>query len=631
MNNEVKQQLTHYLKHHQITQDELKNILYPLSIKTSNYKDFLNGEKWVNALGTNILHNTEIFIIGDYDADGVLSATVVNQALRVLLKSSYDNKIHMLERTRLEGYGLHVSDLDRIDTYLTKQKKDNATIIILDNGVSTYKEFDYLNQKLAPHNINYTVLVADHHEQNDKDDYEQHYQKKFQTPPSVKPIIVDPFLKEENPHTYKELSATGLSYVLMMGLNEWIKNFKQQNSKIKDKSTNMTSIISDLLKTYVGISLMTDSCKLLGENRYYVTFAINYLNKYHQQGFQDNINPLISFCHEIETTQNIYTIDEKFFGWTLGPIINAVSRMNGSCKIAQDIFNITDENIRHNKIQKAIELNNQRKTTVNNLSNQLIEKLNNQDTSNAIIINLATYLPEMNWSKYPGLIGLIANNIMTTFQVPTLLLAPNRLNSALTGSARTPEYSQLFHAMFTVKKDFDLDFGGHQEAFGVSWLPFKQLNDFIKETNKVLIDLNNTSHQTNDNNNSLIEQSYDYTINEFSSTLYQYLQELSPFGQSFEEPSFFVNIPLNQLNIEYIGANEQHAKIIFKDKVLMDWNNAITWENLLANHSQDSVDVYTNANLHEWNGQSDFQFIINHIKLKKKPITSLSPDLELPF
>lgn len=613
METTTQQQLKHFFINRQITKKELPNILYPNQIKPSTYKDFLHGEEWVSALGNNLLANNEIFIIGDYDADGVLSATVVNQALKALLKPQFRSEIHMLERTRLSGYGLHNSDLNYISQYLQEKHKDKATIIILDNGVGTYPEYDYLNNKIND-GVKYTVLVADHHEQNNNDNYDEHYFKKYHQQPLINPIIVDPFLNDEDDFTYQGLSATGLSYVLMEGLNQWIKNFKIQHN-IKNTSTTLTQDKLNLLKTYAGISIVTDSCSMLGENRYYVTFAIDYLNKYWEQVFNKNNNPLITFCCMIEEQQRIYSIDEKFFGWTLGPIINAVSRLNGSCKIAQDIFNSDNIKSEEQSIIKAIDLNNERKATVNKLSNALINKLSQQNVQTSVIINLKEYLPNTDWSNYPGLIGLIANNIMTTFQLPTLLLAPNRNNSALTGSARTPEFSKLFHSMFVVKDNFDLEFGGHREAFGVSYLPFEQLNDFRNAVNNVLLGNDPTAGTFDKKLPTINKPKYDYNFNDYNQELHEYLKVLAPFGQSFEAPVYYANIPINTVNIEYFGSNNQHVRLIINDSEFIQWNSALVWQQLLKQHFNDSVDIFASAENHEWNNNIKVQFIIDRVSI----------------
>lgn len=635
MDQAIKEQLKSYLANRQITKQEFPSILHPEDIKLSTYHDFLHGEEWVSTLGTNLLHQTEIFIIGDYDADGVLSATVANQALRTVLKSSYNDKIHVLERTRLGGYGLHKSDLDNINDYMVSNHKTNATLIILDNGVGTYPEYDHLNKLAQQSNIKYTVLVADHHEQNNYENYPEHYQKMFGQQPLVDPIIVDPFLNDERQGVYQGLSATGLAYVLMMGLVDWMINFKKSHG-MADTSVNMPQEMKDLLKTYAGISIVTDSCEMLGENRNYVDFAIKYLNRYVDK-LDDKTNPLITFCYDLNQEHEIKEFDEQFFGWTLGPTINAVSRMSSSCKVAQDLFNTDNVDDRHEYIQMAIEFNNKRKSTVNKLSNELISQLSAKDNlNNSIIINLADYLPDVDWNEYPGLIGLIANNVMTAFQTSTLLLAPNRKNTGLTGSARTPEFARLFHAMFVVKDKLKkLEFGGHREAFGVSFLNFDELDKFRDEVNYVLDhpEEEDNSYKKNYDDSGFIRPRYDFEFANYSDELNDYLMQFSPFGQNFEAPLIHVQLPLSSLNINYL--KDRHAKILYSDHQFLDWNSALTWQRMINQHPDSTVDIYATPELNEWNGNVEVQFIIDHIHLNQAPNITMSDEAfnneEFPF
>ena len=82
----------------------------------------------------------------------------------------------------------------------------------------------------------------------------------------------------------------------MMGLVDWMINFKKSHG-MADTSVNMPQEMKDLLKTYAGISIVTDSCEMLGENRNYVDFAFSNI-------FILSLAIPISLCVKVITSGN---------------------------------------------------------------------------------------------------------------------------------------------------------------------------------------------------------------------------------------------------------------------------------------------------------------------------------------
>ena len=88
-----------------------------------------------------------ICVYGDYDTDGVCATAILYDALRRLT----DRVTYLLPERHGEGYGLHVSAIDRM-------KSDGVQLIVtVDNGISAHAEIAYAKQR------GMDTVVTDHH------------------------------------------------------------------------------------------------------------------------------------------------------------------------------------------------------------------------------------------------------------------------------------------------------------------------------------------------------------------------------------------------------------------------------------------------------------------------------------
>ncbi len=101
----------------------------------------------------HIKNGTPIIIHGDYDADGIMSTTILYKALKTHLE--YNNVYYFIPDRFKHGYGLSMKSCDAMFEMTSNQP---FLLITVDCGITSAKEVDFLKSKGC------TVIVTDHHQ-----------------------------------------------------------------------------------------------------------------------------------------------------------------------------------------------------------------------------------------------------------------------------------------------------------------------------------------------------------------------------------------------------------------------------------------------------------------------------------
>ena len=135
------------------TPEEMRGFLHPTLSNLNNPFLFKNMNKVVQIIKNAIKAKKQFVIVGDYDCDGISSATLLYKYFE-----SVGAKCDVYIPSRFEdGYGLNISLIDEI---IAKSHPD--ILITVDLGISAVAEVDYLNNKGV------LTIVTDHHEPQDK-------------------------------------------------------------------------------------------------------------------------------------------------------------------------------------------------------------------------------------------------------------------------------------------------------------------------------------------------------------------------------------------------------------------------------------------------------------------------------
>ncbi|MBD3300222.1 MAG: single-stranded-DNA-specific exonuclease RecJ [Candidatus Moranbacteria bacterium] len=400
----------------------VQTLLYQRGIKTKkeaeeffnlDYEEGLNDpfllsgmNKAVNRILRSVKKNEKIAIYGDYDADGVTAATVLNQFFRELKVKPV---IYIPDRIK-EGYGLNETAVD----YLKDKKID--LVITVDNGVRNVLEVESFRE------AGMEVIVTDHHALPDK------------LPKAL--AIVNPHLDEKKyPCPY--LSGVGVAFKLVQALIQKIGADKF--------STGFEKWLLDL----VAIGTIADLVPLLRENRILAKYGLIVLAKTKRKGLQE-----IMVRAGIDLDREYLRSDQVGFG--IAPRINAAGRMDHA-NIAFVLLN-EEKKARAEELVDELEAHNKRRQ---DLTVKIFKEVEKKDFSREKIIIDGD-------RKWPlGLVGLVSGRLSDKYSKPVLIYMQEK--DRIRGSARSIPGFDMVEVLDEVS-DLLFEYGGHKQAAGFTVL-----------------------------------------------------------------------------------------------------------------------------------------------------------------
>lgn len=206
---------------------------------------------------------SDILIYGDFDADGIISTTLMYNALK-----KHTASVSFFIPNRLEeGYGPTAIGLQKSEA-LHKQ-----LVIFVDNGVSAIEEIALLRAS------DIDVIIIDHHQFQD-------------TLPDA--LILHPG-HPNGKYPIPELCASAVVYKLILSL---------------DMAGEYDLILA-------GIATVTDLVPMFDENKAFVKEALKQMNQQNHP----------SITQLLKTAGHNGIVDEEIIGFSIGPRLNATGRL----------------------------------------------------------------------------------------------------------------------------------------------------------------------------------------------------------------------------------------------------------------------------------------------------------------
>lgn len=249
-----------------ISSQQIQQVLQPKLAQLHDPFLFQDMQRAVERIQQAIMANEKITIYGDYDADGVTSTSLMQEALASL---GADVATYLPNRFQ-DGYGPNLAAYKKIAA-------DGTTLLItVDNGVSGKAEIAAI-QKLGV-----DVIVTDHHE----------------LPPELPDAyaIIHPRLPGTT-YPFGELSGVGVAFKLATAL--------------------LDEIPVEMLDL-VAIGTVCDLVSLTDENRVLVYYGLKQLRQSTRPG-------IMALCEVAGIDQS--KIDEQSIGFGIGPRLNALGRL----------------------------------------------------------------------------------------------------------------------------------------------------------------------------------------------------------------------------------------------------------------------------------------------------------------
>ena len=383
---------------------EIKSFLYPTLSQLYNPFLLKDMDIAVSRIIRAIYRNERIFIVGDYDTDGVTATSLLLRFFKEIgIKASF------YIPTRDDGYGL--------STEAIKRALDNRSslIITVDNGITSIDEVEFAK------NVGIDIIITDHHEPQEE------------LPNAY--AVINP-KRNDSKFPFKELSGVGVAFNLVMAL----RNQLRKKGYFRNRREPNLKKYLDL----VALGTLADIVPLLDENRVCVKI-----------GLFNNIHSTVG----LESLKKVSGIDgnltSKHVGFVLAPRINAAGRLYDA-SIVVDMFMKDTFEEAEIIARKLEEINSQRRK----LQLEIIKEVESiaEKTQDPIII-----AAKEGWHK--GVIGIVANAIAYRYKKPTIIITKGEDVSV--GSGRSVGDIDLFSAIKKISHLLE-KFGGHKMAVGIT-------------------------------------------------------------------------------------------------------------------------------------------------------------------
>lgn len=268
------------------TEEALQEFLEPSLDQLHDPYDLHDMDRAVERIRTAIENYEQILIYGDYDADGMTSASIVKEALEQL---GAECQVYLPNRFT-DGYGPNSS----VYKYFI-ENQGISLIITVDNGVAGLEAIE-LAQSLGV-----DVIVTDHHSMPEE-------------LPNAYAIVHPEHSGADYP--FKHLAGCGVAFKL---------------------ATVLLEEVQVELLDLVAIGTIADMVSLTGENRILVKYGLSVLKNTQRVGLQELFK--IAGIQPDE-------LDEETVGFQLAPRLNALGRLDDPNPAVELLTGFDDEEAR---------------------------------------------------------------------------------------------------------------------------------------------------------------------------------------------------------------------------------------------------------------------------------------------
>ncbi|MCR4657426.1 MAG: DHH family phosphoesterase [Lachnospiraceae bacterium] len=537
-----------------------------------------NIEKAADIISDAVKGGRKLFIIGDYDIDGVCASYILKKGISLcyakkafsetggsafngvsvgglhnfheLLDNNtvFDHfsgniRVRLPDRQK-DGYGMNRAMVDEA------LKFGASVIVTCDNGIAAFDEVRYAKEK------GLKVVVTDHHEvpydegevsdagtDAGQRDFSKPAragelnasEKKYIIPPAD--AVVDP-KQADCGYPFEGICGGVVAYKLVSVLFERFGIGEE--------------FLSELL-IFAAVSTVGDIMELTDENRLFVKFGIKEMEKKHNIGF----DALVNACGISKGDITPYHI-----GYVLGPCINATGRLDLADR-ALRLFE-SDNDVKASMIAAELkELNDSRKE-IQTLFTEKAFSMIDEDPSYEKDKVLVIFLPDC----HESLAGLIAGKLREKYYKPVFVLT--RGEEAVKGSGRSVEAYNMYEEMSRVK-DLFIKFGGHKMAAGLS----------IKEENVGILRkrLNENTTLTDGDLIRKLKADMQLKLSGADLDFAKELEKLEPYGTGNPRP-LFVERDIVIYRKQVLGKNRNVLRLSVAPASAFDHGKLTDWASL---------------------------------------------------
>lgn len=456
-----------------------------------------------------------------------------------------------------EGYGVNKNALDEI------AKSGGQLIITVDCGITSIEEVEYAKS------LGVDMIITDHHHCHNilPDAY----------------AIINP-KQSDCQYPFKQLCGCGVAFKLIQALTP--------------PETFYTKAYEYL--ELVAIATVADIVPLVQENRVFVKYGLRCMKKSNNPG----IIALIEICQ-----LRYERINSSHIAFMIAPRINAVGRIN-SAELGVKLLTADNYTEAVNLAKILDEENRNRQELERNI---LVEALKMIEEDPRYKRDKVLILHKEGW--HHGVIGIVASRILEKFYKPTIIFSVEE--GIAKGSARSIPGLDIFYSLSQCK-DLILQFGGHEQAAGVS-LMVDKIDDFREK-------INNIADGILKEEDLIPKISCDdiMSFKDINEQLIEELENLEPFGMQNPLPKF-LNYSINLKDAKTVGLESKHLKLYVEEADsrfdaigfgLGEYKDYIS--------SEDKIALVFSPEINEYNGSKKIQLNVKDIKIMKGSVLSKS-------
>jgi single-stranded-DNA-specific exonuclease len=519
----------------------------------------LNADRAAALLADALARDDRIVVIGDFDADGATSTTLVVSALRAFGAQQVD---YLVPNRFDYGYGL----TPEIVELAAVGKPD--LILTVDNGISS------LEGVALARELGITTLITDHH-------------LAGRELPQAD-VIVNP----NQPgcgFPSKNLAGVGVIFYSMLALRMElrVRGWFEQRPEI-----NLAQYL-DL----VALGTVADVVPLDRNNRILVAEGLRRI-----RGGQTRPGILALLEAASRQVQSVVASD---LGFAVAPRINAAGRLEDMSVGIECLLSETMASARA-QASRLHQLNLDRRVIEQDMQAEAIQILGKLSLQEGADPPVAMTLYQSGWHQ--GVIGILASRIKDRLHRPTIAFADGD-SGELKGSARSIpgiHIRDILDAVATRHPGLVTRFGGHAMAAGLT-LPRVAYEEFstafVTEVAR---------HAQDVQLQAVIESDGELLAEDFRLDLATELRFAGPWGQHFPEPIF--DGCFSVVSQRLVG--EKHLKLVLSplgDETLLD---AIAFNvdlQIWPDASVKQVEIAYRLDVNEFRGKRSVQLMVEHL------------------
>lgn len=352
-----------------------------------------------------IYRKEKIIIFGDYDADGIPGALVIESFFKRIGYNDFE--VYIPDR-HLEAHGVTV---EAVKKFAASEAK---LIVTVDCGITNIEAVDEANK------LGLDVIITDHHLTQEK------------LPAAL--AVVDA-KREDDQYPFKMLAGCAVAFKLVQVILA-IERF------------NIPEGWEKWLLDLVAISTVSDMVPMEGENRVLAHFGLKVLRRTRRLGLQTLLGML-----KIKPAY----VAEDDIGFMVGPHLNSAGRMSSASQAYYLLR--TDDDIEAVTIARhLVEKNKERRVLVDVILKEADLLLEGKKLPAVIVAG------SPDWGL--GVLGLAASRLLEKYERPVFLWSRNG-HGEIKGSCRSDGSISLVELMQVAGgDDFFKAFGGHTVAAG---------------------------------------------------------------------------------------------------------------------------------------------------------------------